>query len=120
MELSNLYRTGDPKYTHYPGDGSGRDSYIIMNNGGLTQDRVDKKVRPTGFRAPKLAGGNFSPRKEATVFDYISDGSGRDHYITCNAGGLKPRVGKSVIDHFRSTLRDYEPATMVNLKHRRL
>ena len=30
-----LSRTFDPKYTHYNGDGSGRDSYIVTNNGGL-------------------------------------------------------------------------------------
>lgn len=33
--MTNLHRTFNPKYTHYLGDGSGRDSYIIKNNGGL-------------------------------------------------------------------------------------
>ena len=30
-----LHRAFNPKYTHYPGDGSGRDTYVIKNNGGL-------------------------------------------------------------------------------------
>ena len=33
--MSNLQRTFSPKYTHYLGDGSGRDTYVIKNNGGL-------------------------------------------------------------------------------------
>jgi hypothetical protein len=36
-----MARTNHPKYASYFGDGSGRDKYIIMNNGGLTND--DKK-----------------------------------------------------------------------------
>ena len=36
MDISaTLGRTFYPKYTHYPGDGMGRDSYILVNNGGL-------------------------------------------------------------------------------------
>lgn len=30
-----LSRTYDPKFIHYSGDGKGRDSYILYNNGGL-------------------------------------------------------------------------------------
>ena len=30
-----LHRAFNPKYTHYLGDGSGRDTYVIKNNGGL-------------------------------------------------------------------------------------
>lgn len=30
-----LWRTNDVKFTSYQGDGYGRDSYIIMNDGGL-------------------------------------------------------------------------------------
>ena len=35
QELFSLYRTFYPKYAHYGGDGSGRDTYIIKENGGL-------------------------------------------------------------------------------------
>jgi hypothetical protein len=31
----DLYRTFDPKYTMYPSDGKGRDTYILYGNGGM-------------------------------------------------------------------------------------
>jgi len=37
---STMCRTYNPGYASYTGDGSGRDAYIILNNGGLT--RLDK------------------------------------------------------------------------------
>jgi len=30
-----IWRTNDVKFTTYQGDGAGRDSYIILNDGGL-------------------------------------------------------------------------------------
>ena len=30
-----LGRTYHPKYPHYRGDGSGRDQYVLTNNGGM-------------------------------------------------------------------------------------
>jgi len=33
----DLYRTYDPKFTTYRGDGMGRDTYILHNDGGLTK-----------------------------------------------------------------------------------
>ena len=33
---ASMARTFCPGYAGYSGDGSGRDSYVIMNNGGLT------------------------------------------------------------------------------------
>ena len=43
-----LHRTGNVTYTQYRGCGSGRDSYIIVGNGGL--------VKPDAFinKAPHL------------------------------------------------------------------
>ena len=35
----NLNRTFYPKYTHYMGDGMGRDTYILKHNGGLCHER---------------------------------------------------------------------------------
>lgn len=31
-----MRRTNYPKYVSYFGDGSGRDTYVVLNNGGLT------------------------------------------------------------------------------------
>jgi hypothetical protein len=33
---ASMARTFYPKYVSYTGDGTGRDAYVILNNGGLT------------------------------------------------------------------------------------
>lgn len=33
-------RTFDPKVTRYMSDGSGRDTYVTVNNGGLASNKV--------------------------------------------------------------------------------
>ena len=33
---ATMARSHNPKYASYMGDGSGRDSYVVLNNGGLT------------------------------------------------------------------------------------
>lgn len=38
---TKLMRTEDAKYVNYFGDGSGRDTYVVLNNGGQTT--CDKK-----------------------------------------------------------------------------
>ena len=35
---AGIMRTYNPGYANYAGDGTGRDSYIILNNGGLTKE----------------------------------------------------------------------------------
>lgn len=35
---SSMARTYNPGYASYTGDGSGRDSYVITNNGGLARE----------------------------------------------------------------------------------
>ena len=35
--FSTMARTTHEKYTHYPGDGGGRDHHVLYNNGGLTK-----------------------------------------------------------------------------------
>ena len=35
---AGMMRTHNPTYANYSGDGSGRDSYIILNNGGLARE----------------------------------------------------------------------------------
>ena len=80
-----MTRTYNPTYASYMGDGSGRDSYIILNNGGLA--RFDKsymmtrKNRASPDNSPK-------PFKKPASFKYQADGSGRDSYVMQNGGGL--------------------------------
>jgi hypothetical protein len=38
---ASMARSHNPKYASYTGDGSGRDTYVVLNNGGLTN--VEKK-----------------------------------------------------------------------------
>ena len=83
-------RTYNPGYANYSGDGTGRDSYIILNNGGLTKE--PKMGIMWNFKA------NRSPRskeplrpiagKPTPTFKYKCDGSGRDSYVIQNQGGL--------------------------------
>lgn len=36
---ATIYRTYNPKYVTYTGDGSGRDTYVTLANGGLHELR---------------------------------------------------------------------------------
>jgi hypothetical protein len=36
-------RTFDPKFTHYQSDGTGRDTFVVFNNGGLSVPKVWNK-----------------------------------------------------------------------------
>ena len=67
------------------GDGSGRDSYVILNNGGLAN--ADKKHM---MWRPQKVPRNVSPKpyKLAASHTYRSDGTGRDSYVISNSGGL--------------------------------
>ena len=80
-----MTRTFNPGYASYMGDGSGRDSYIILNNGGLAHaDKpymMTRKNRPSPDNSPK-------PFKKPAAFKYQSDGTGRDSYVIQNSGGL--------------------------------
>lgn len=101
----SLRRTFDPKYTHYSCDGGGRDTYIISNNGGLVpkSPRI-LPIKEIGFG--KYALYTPAPRMESWGFTYHSDGSGRDHYITHNSGGLLNRFFPSGDSrYFKDSLR---------------
>lgn len=80
-----MTRTFYPKYANYMGDGSGRDSYVILNNGGLANsDKKHMMWRPN--KIPQSV--NPRPYKMAPALNYRSDGSGRDSYVIQNHGGL--------------------------------
>lgn len=91
--LATLQRTFYPKHCHYFGSGCGRDTFIILNNGGF--NKVDKPN--LGHNGVHLKQYNSTvtkrvvptPQKEATTFYYQSDGSGRDSYVLKNNGGLR-------------------------------
>ena len=111
-----------PGYTKYLGDGMGRDSYIMVGNGGLVKPEGFENTPPrVGYQAPPTTLGclyhgkikKFSgPLKEATVFKYFGDGSGRDSYVIKDCGGMIPvYTGKSPQSSFYKNLRIYEKPT---------
>lgn len=87
-----------PGYVTYKGNGFGRDSYIIVGNAGLLRpDSHEKKAPRTGYQINQNGNMYFGqikkfsgPQKEATVFKYFGDGTGRDYYVTKDSGGMIP------------------------------
>ena len=103
-EVSSLYRTFRPSFTAYNSNGEGRDIYIQYNNGGfwkmdiLPGQNINKNSTGSNYRFRSL-------NHRAAPFKYLSDGSGRDSYISCNDGGLKlnskPLTNYHLIDFLR-------------------
>lgn len=98
-------RSYAPKYASYFGDGLGRDSYIILNNGGLTS-----KAKPFMMSRPfrrTIPGTMNSQSKDAAAVRYMPDGTGRDSYVIQNSGGLVSDYLNSQKNEkvFQSTLR---------------
>ena len=103
-EVSSLYRTFRPSFTAYNSNGEGRDIYIQYNNGGfwkmdiLPGQNINKNSKGSNYRFRSL-------NHRAAPFKYLSDGSGRDSYISCNDGGLKlnskPLTNYHLIDFLR-------------------
>ena len=106
-------RTFDPKFPHFHSDGTGRDSYIVNNNGGLSVPRAwnQRDAGTNLFSSNQTFAKRMSPspRKEAKPFEYRSDGSGRDSYILANSGGFKNKAFNLTGDKFfKATLRQTE------------
>ena len=90
-------QTYNPKYTHYMSDGKGRDTYILKNNGGLWTEAERPIAQSRYYAKEKVRVVIPAPHKDAVSFKYISDGSGRDFYVTYNSGGLQaPYVPGSI------------------------
>jgi len=102
--MSGINRTYDPKWVTYWGDGHGRDGYIVFSNGGLNELRDYKGPSYNGWKTAMIPKQKAAaPHKEATAFDYVPDGSGRDLYVIRNFG-LK-RDYKSNYHNFERGLR---------------
>ena len=113
---STLSRTFYPKYASYMGDGSGRDSYVILNNGGLANsDKRAMMWRPN--KLPKSV--NPRPYKQAPSLTYRSDGTGRDSYVISNSGGLVGDFRCTKADwNFAAGLRQHQTSPVRNPKER--
>jgi hypothetical protein len=94
---------------YYPPDGSGRDTYIGINNGGTNIPYKSHTVP---------SGGNFmkfgpvrrvcQPAIYARYQKYLSDGSGRDRYVISRHGGQynEEEENSVLLIKFRETMRD--------------
>jgi hypothetical protein len=80
-----------PHSTHYNVDGTGRDRYIHINNGGLGASYKPAKAPQHGnfFQF-----GNHEERSLCRIpsksIGYVNNGTGRDVYISNNNGGFYP------------------------------
>ena len=101
QKVHTINRTYNPKYVTNYGDGSGRDGYAVFANGGLHELRNYRACqgKPSFNNNKGVPKNQSAPRKEATAFDYVPDGTGRDSYIIFNYG-LKA--------NFKSDFKGYE------------
>ena len=90
--MSILASAGKAKL--YPTDGTGRDTYVSINNGGFSIMEKQSPVIGTKFgRVPPRGAGCYgSP--EAKPIHYQVNGTGRDSYIHANHGGLATNFDK--------------------------
>ncbi|KAM3132245.1 hypothetical protein pb186bvf_015705 [Paramecium bursaria] len=110
----------DAKNFHYHNDGTGRDQYVKINNGGLLSQKMLKllELQPkeslTKMRFPKTTNNSRSklllPSPHQKIQHYYGDGKGRDFFVTINDGGQvdlhKWRDHPDVL--FPTQLRNYE------------
>lgn len=91
----------------YHSDGTGRDTYINRNSGGLYAPYVPRAgPGVSSFNTRRIPNAAPSPVIAPLAVHYYSDGSGRDSYISFNEGGLALRASfTDVKTAFKQSLR---------------
>ena len=105
---------GMAKPSSYQPLGTGRDTYIIRNNGGLYHEYTPASaITPTNFRNCKMRQSFNLCGLDVKMPNYLADGSGRDTYIVKSNGGLYPqKTAAEFEDTFVNSLRRYRmPST---------
>ncbi|CAG9325420.1 unnamed protein product [Blepharisma stoltei] len=100
-----------PKTLYYRTNGTGRDTYIAYDNGGVFQSTSKYPNSQTGkyWIRPKSS---YS-RPSAKSLRYSSDGSGRDSYVKYGDGGLHAAsTPRDSLSTFRESLRSNDCITM--------
>lgn len=78
-----------PKSTYYHDNGTGRDSYIRINNGGMYVNTWAKTEYPSSqFRAKRSVTPHVQ-NSSGKVCRYKNNGGGRDAYIYSTMGGFE-------------------------------
>ena len=92
---------------NYFADGTGRDTFVKTDNGGFFKAYAPAPAPPVTSFVTKRRYDKPAPVMKSRAVFYHSDGSGRDNYITINAGGLA-NPGSKTIDYvtsFKQSLR---------------
>ena len=80
--MSKSQYPGRASYTsHYLPNGTGRDSYIVRDNGGFCKMHEPVKYAPVGTFTPKRRAPENAAHIHAKNVYYYSNGTGRDSYI---------------------------------------
>ena len=89
MDMRKTFSSISPKTAFYLSNGSGRDSYIACNNGGMTIAKGANLTLDHGIERSSPLGGfpqhkgyyGKSPSIDSKYLFYHSDGTGRDSYV---------------------------------------
>lgn len=102
----SAYCPVNPKFLFYRTEGTGRDTYISHNSGGILRSNtiVSSPIRGRN-RAMQAARTRQSPKS----LHYHCNGTGRDVYIGNDDGGLHSPTAKGLNSSFVRTLRKYSP-----------
>ena len=99
----------------YPTNGTGRDGYIMYNNAGFWKDNLKRFSLKDKYKRSSFA--RFrSIRKIPPIWNYHSDGTGRDTYILYNDGGLMNIYKTPSFTNFRTNYEDLFYETSYNNK----
>ena len=99
----------------YPTNGTGRDGYIMYNNAGFWKDNLKRFSLKDKYKRSSFA--TFrSIRKIPPIWNYHSDGTGRDTYILYNDGGLMKNYKTPSLTNFRTNYEDLYYETSHNNK----
>lgn len=96
----------------YPTDGTGRDGYITFNNAGFWKDNIKRYSLQEKYKRSSFARYR-SIRKIPPIWNYHSDGTGRDTYVLYDFGGLINNYKTPNLNIFRS----YDGNSNENLKN---
>ena len=99
----------------YPTNGKGRDGYIMYNNAGFWKDNIKRFSLNEKYKRSSFAR-YHSIRKTPPIWNYHSDGTGRDTYIVYNDGGLMNNYKTPCLTNFRTNYEDLFYETAYNNK----
>ncbi|CAG9330599.1 unnamed protein product [Blepharisma stoltei] len=104
-----MLNSGRPhsKSLYYRGDGTGRDTYIAHDNGGLYRPLNTMPEFPIGSLMGKRKTRVVTPTTPCRTVRYKSNGTGRDGYIADTAGGFERGACSDRNFKFEGNLRSY-------------